>query len=78
MKNSVLTLTEAHVSDSKQYINGNVAEHLINETQSMEFGYYFFLTDEEIESFEKDAEKRAELIEEVESFINENFNYENE
>ena len=78
MKNSILTLTEAHVYDSKPYIIGNVAEHLILETQNEEFGYYFFLTNEEIEVFEKDPEKRVEFIKEIESWIIDNFNYENE
>jgi hypothetical protein len=76
MKNSVLTLTESHVRDSKEYINGNVAEHLINEMQSENNGYFFFLTNDEIELFEKNAEKRHELIQEIENFIIENFNYE--
>ena len=76
MKNSALTLTEAFVYDNKKYISGNIAEYLINNTKELEFGYYFFLTEEEIDLFEKSSEKKIELIKNVNDFILENFNYE--
>jgi hypothetical protein len=75
MKNSVLQFTKQAVNDNKQYIDGNVAEHLILTTQSLEHGYFEYLTEEEIEEFENNSKRRAELETEVEKFINDNFNF---
>ncbi len=73
MKHNIEQLTVYHVSDSKEYIQGSTAIHLIEEARSMENGYYFYLTDEEIQEFETDDDRRAELIEEVENWILDNF-----
>ena len=73
MKHNIKQLTDMHVTDSKQHITGDVAEHLINEAQNMENGYYFYLTDEEIEQFENDEEMKEDLICEVEQWIAENY-----
>ncbi len=74
MKTQIKQLTDAHVSDSKEYIAGNTAVHLIEEARNMENGYYFYLSDEEIHDFETDDDRRAELIEDVEAWITENYN----
>jgi len=77
MKNNSLTLINMHVNDSKQYIESNVAEHLINEIRSLEFGYYSYMTENEIDEYEKATNDRREAMrQEIEDFINENFNYE--
>lgn len=73
MKHNIKQLTDMHVSDSKQHITGDVAEHLINEARSMENGYYFYLTDEEIEQFESDESIKQDLIYEIEDWIVENY-----
>ncbi len=75
MKSAILQLTEQHVSDSTEYINGNVADHLIREAQAGDNGYLWFLSHEEIEEFENNPKRRKELEAEIESFIRENFNY---
>lgn len=76
MKSNVEQLVEGIVSDNTQFINGNVAEYLLNNAENMEFGWYEFLTTEEIEEFENDSKRQEELIAEVTEFINDNFNYE--
>ncbi len=75
MKTTAQTLTDAHVADTKQHIEGNVADHLINEARNAENGYYFYLTEKEIEEFETDDQRRQELVEEVENWIRENYDH---
>ncbi len=74
MKANIKQLTDAHVSDSRTHIVGNTAVHLIEEARNMEGGYYFYLTNDEINEFETDDERRDELIEDIEAFIIENYN----
>jgi len=76
MKTNALQLTEAYVADNKQYINGNVSEHLIMDAQSAEFGYHWYITDEEIEELERgSSERKVEIKLEVENFIKNNFDF---
>lgn len=77
MKNSILQLKRQHLQEAKQYqeSDSNVAEYLILTAQSEANGYLSYLTDEEIENFENDSKRREELKNEVESFINENFDF---
>lgn len=77
MKHSALQFTRQHLQEAKQYqeSDSNVAEYLILTAQSEENGYFSYLTEEEIEEFENDSKRREELENEVESFINENFNF---
>ena len=75
MKTNVLQLTEAYVADNKQYISGNVAEHLVTNADNMENGYLEYLTDEEIEEYENDADMRNYYEECVVNFCWENFDY---
>ena len=74
MKHNIKQLTDMHVSDSKQHIIGDVAEHLILEAKSMDNGWFFFMSDEEGEEYEQaTAERRAEMQDEIEEWIIENY-----
>lgn len=76
MKYSAKQYTDQYIIDAKQYIDGNIAEHLICNVQSEENGYYSYLSDEEIEEYENcSRERKNEIEQSVESFINENYNY---
>lgn len=75
MKNSALQLTRQYVNDSTEYIDGNVAEHLILNVQSADQGYLEYLSEDEIEEYEyATPERRAEIQDEIENWINDNFN----
>ena len=78
MKNSIETLLNAVVNDNYNYIKESeetIADWLLLNTREEENGYYFFLTDDEIEEFENNEVRKNKLIEEVESYVIENFNY---
>lgn len=75
MKTSALQLTKAYVNDNKQYISGNIAEHLVINADIIENGYYEYLTDEEIQEYETNADMRAYYEECVVNFCYENFDY---
>jgi len=77
MKNSALQYTRQHLQEAKQYQESdmNIAEYLILTAKAEDTGYFSYLTDEEIEEFENDSQRRDELEQEVETFINENFNF---
>lgn len=76
MKNSAVQFAKQYVKDAKAngYIDGNVAEHLILNTQSEDQGYQSWLSDEEIEEYENaSSERRQEVRDEIEDFIKEHF-----
>ena len=76
MKNSAVQFTKQYVKDAKLngYIDGNVAEHLILNTQSEDQGYQNWLSDEEIDEYENtSSERRQEIRDEIECFIKEHF-----
>ena len=76
MKNAILQYTNQAVVDSKGFIEGNVAEYLILSTQSENFEYRFYLSDEEYDEYEKASnERRQEIRDEVDNWIRENFNF---
>jgi len=78
MKHSIETLLNAVVNDNYNYIKeseGTIADWLLLNTREEEYGYYFFLTNDEIEEFENNKTRKNELIEEVESYVIENFAY---
>ena len=75
MKNSALQQTRAYVNDNKQFIEGNVSEHLLNNFWNNDNVFYEYLTDEEIENMNNDVELTKKLGEEVEKFINNNFDF---
>lgn len=75
MKNSALQLARQIVNDNKQYIDGNIAEYMIQEVDSNENNFYQYLTDEEIEEMNGNPEKWNELGEQVYSMLRENFDY---
>ena len=74
MKHNIKELTDMHVSDSKQHITGDVAEHLINEAHNIENGWYFYLSDEEIAEYETaPPDIRQEIQDEIVQWIAENY-----
>lgn len=75
MKNSVLQIAKAIVNDNKSFINGNIAEYMIQEIDSNENNFYQYLTDEEIEEMNGNPAKWNELGEQVYKMLNENFNF---
>lgn len=75
MKNSALQIAKAIVNDNKSFINGNVAEYMIQEIDSNENNFYQYLTDEEIEEMNGNPAKWNELGEQVYKMLNENFNF---
>lgn len=76
MKNSILTLTQSYVNDNRQFINGNVSEHLIIEADADNNYFFWYLSDEEIEEIDSNPELWAKKWDEVVEFLNANFNYE--
>jgi hypothetical protein len=76
MKNSVLSSTSNYVHDNKEFIINNVADYLLLNVQNEEFGYYFYLSDDEIYEYENATSyKRNKTRIEIEKFIVTNFNY---
>jgi hypothetical protein len=78
MKSAIETLLNAYVSDNAEFIKengGNVAEYIMNTTESEENGWLWFLTEGEIEEFETNPDRKAELIEQITTYVNENYNY---
>ena len=75
MKNSALQLAKQIVQDNKQFIEGNIAEYMIQEIESDNNNFYQYLTDEEIEEMNGNPEKWNKLSEEVYRMLHENFDY---
>ena len=75
MKKSALQFTKAYVYDVQNSNEGNIAEHLLLSAQSEQNGFFCYLTDEEIEKYENFPQSRIEFENEVEVFLNENFNF---
>jgi len=75
MKNSALKIAIAIVNDNKSFINGNVAEYMIQEVDANENNFYQYLTDKEIEEMNGNVQKTNDLGEEVFSMLRENFNF---
>ena len=75
MKSSALQLAKQIVNDNKSFIEGNIAEYMIQEVDSNDNNFYQYLTDEEIEEMNGSVQKTQELGEEVYTMLKENFNY---
>ena len=75
MKKSALQLAKQIVNDNKQFIQGNIAEYMIQEVDSNENNFYQYLTDEEIEEMNGNPEKWNQLREEVYMMLKQNFDY---
>jgi hypothetical protein len=75
MKTSALQLARQIVNDNKSFIEGNIAEYMIQEVDSNDNNFYQYLTDEEIEEMNGNVQKTQELGEEVYTMLKENFNY---
>ena len=65
MKASALQLAKQIVNDNKSFIEGNIAEYMIQEVDSNDSNFYQYLTDEEIEEMNEKPEKWNELGEQV-------------
>jgi hypothetical protein len=75
MKHSANQLTRAYIHDNKQFINGNIAEHLMLNIEAVS-NYNEYLSDEEIEEYENASlNRKAEIENEIEAWIKENFDY---
>lgn len=71
-------MLNAFVYDNSSSIKedgGNAAEYILRNTRAQDQGWLWFLSDEEIDEFENDKEKRAAHIEEIIEYVNENYNY---
>lgn len=78
MKTNIKTLLDGFVYDNKENIidnGGNVASFILADAAELENGYFWFLTESEITEFENDLTRRAELKEEIISYVQENYNY---
>ena len=75
MKASALQLAKQIVNDNKSFIEGNIAEYMIQEVDSNDSNFYQYLTDEEIEEMNEKPEKWNELGEQVYEMLRINFNY---
>lgn len=78
MKKSIATTLNSFVHDNKEFImenGGNVAEYIIGDADARDQGWLWFLSDNEIEEFENNREKRAVHIQEIKDFVNANYNY---
>lgn len=78
MKNSIKTLLDAYVHDNADFIKDSgytVAEFILADTEAEDHGWYWFLTDSEIEEFENSKEARERHINEIKEFVTENYNY---
>ena len=76
-KNFLNTLLASSNKENKTYIiknGGNIANYLISLLDA-EYGYHWYLTDDEIQEFETSSDRRQELEDEVISFIKDNYNY---
>ena len=75
MKTTAEELTKAYISDNREYIDGNVAEHL-KLCLNQDSDYCEYLSDDEIdEYFEANLDKKQEIREEIENWIDENFDF---
>lgn len=79
MKHSIKTIYDCVVSDNAEFIKengGNAAEYILSNAENAEFGWFEFLTDEEIAEFESaTSERREEIKDEIRAFVNENYDY---
>ncbi len=76
MRAGIKTLTDQHVNEIEEYIEeGTVADHLIYEAESLDCGYYFFMTEEEIDNYECDYEYRIQIEKEIKKWLTENYSY---
>jgi hypothetical protein len=75
MKNSALQLARQIVNDNKSFIEGNIAEYMIQEVDSNYNNFFQYLTDAEIEEMNGNPEKWKVLGEEVYTMLRENFDF---
>ena len=79
MKSSISAMLDSYVSDNSLYIvenGGNAAEYILADTEAQDQGWLWFLSDEEIKTFETDRKARYQMIQEIKDYVNSNYNYE--
>ena len=72
-------MLDSYVSDNGSYIienGGNAAEYILADTEAQDKGWLWFLSDEEIETFETDSKARFQMIQEIKDYVNSEYNYE--
>ncbi len=77
MKKNIKQLVNNFEFDNKQYMHNykTVAEYIIEDAEASDQGWLWFLSDEEIEEFERSEEARERHVAEIIEFINSNYNY---
>lgn len=79
MKHNIDQLLSAYIFDNKDFIKQSgfttIAECILEETESLDGGFNWFLSDEESRHFEYESEFRDQAIKEITEYINENYNY---
>jgi len=78
MKNHIKTLLDSFVHDNEENIKQSgktAAEYILEDTEAEDQGWLWFLSEAEIEEFENDKAKKADHIQTVKAYVNENYNY---
>lgn len=73
MKSGIRTLFESAINDNQEYIfefEGSIYDYFMYDLENADNGIFFYLSDEEIELYEKgDNAEREKLEEEVKDFL---------
>ena len=75
MKANINQLIDSYISDNKQFIEGNIAEHLLFNFYASDQVIFSYLEDEEVEQMHNDAEVWKQFGEEIAAWIKGNYNY---
>jgi len=75
MKTTAIQLTKQYIHDNKDFIIGNISDHLLYNFWNDENSFYNYLTDDEVEEMNNNVDLTHKRGVEVEEFIKENFNY---
>lgn len=78
MKSNISQLLDSVVQENEEYVREEevtFAEYILNQSESEDNGWLFYLTDEEIEEFENDEDKADEYIREIKEYVNWHYAY---
>jgi len=78
MENSKITMLESHIIDSEKDIaisNMKVSDYLIAEANELEFGWEWFLSEEELATLSNDTNYKEIVVKEISDYLEANFNY---
>ena len=75
MKNSVVQLTKQAINDNKEFIVGNIAEHLMIEIENDENSFIWYLKSEEAEEINSNKNMWNKHFRDVRKMLSDNFNY---